>query len=27
VKMGRLSVVALDAPQWKALLALAKTKA
>jgi predicted RNA-binding protein with PUA-like domain len=26
VKMGRLSVVALDATQWKALLALAKTK-
>jgi predicted RNA-binding protein with PUA-like domain len=26
VKMGRLSVVPLDAPQWKALLALAATK-
>lgn len=26
VKMGRLSVVALDAAQWKALLALARTK-
>ena len=26
VKMGRLSVVALDATQWKALLAMAKTK-
>jgi predicted RNA-binding protein with PUA-like domain len=26
VKMGRLSVVSLDATQWKALLALAKTK-
>jgi predicted RNA-binding protein with PUA-like domain len=26
VKMGRLSVVALDATQWKALLALARTK-
>ena len=27
VRMGRLSVVELDATQWKALLALAKTKA
>jgi predicted RNA-binding protein with PUA-like domain len=26
VKMGRLSVVALDATQWKTLLSLAKTK-